>query len=202
MKIIEKYFNNLSHTKLSQFAKLEEVYKYWNNKINIISRKDFSNFYRNHVLHSLSIAKLIQFKKGTKIIDVGTGGGFPGVPLAIMFPDVEFTLVDSIGKKIKVVDNVCKEVKINNVKTINERIENLNGKYDFIVSRAVTNMQKFTDLVDGKINDNNYNKFDNGILYLKGGDLSSELDGYKYSEFLISNFFEEEYFKTKKIVYI
>ena len=202
MHIIHKYFPALSKRQIRQFSELQELYNYWNTQINIISRKDISELYINHILHSLAIAKVIQFKKGTKILDVGTGGGFPGIPLAILFPDVDFFLIDSIGKKIKVVNQVSTSIGLTNIRTIHERVENIDKTFDFIVSRAVTNMPDFQSLVTGKFRKININTLNNGILYLKGGDLSKELKGIVHTQYEIFEFFEESFFETKKIVYI
>ena len=181
---------------------MQELYNYWNTQINVISRKDISDLYINHVLHSLAIAKVIQFKKGTKILDVGTGGGFPGIPLAILFPDVDFFLVDSVGKKIKVVNEVSTSIGLENIRAIHERVENIDETFDFIVSRAVTNMPDFQRLVKGKFSEIHINTLNNGILYLKGGDLSEELNGIIHTQYEIFKFFKESFFETKKIVYI
>lgn len=202
MQIIQKYFANLSDKKIQQFIDLEELYKYWNAQINVISRKNMDVFYVNHVLHSLAIAKVINFQKGTTVLDVGTGGGFPGIPLAIMFPEVNFLLVDSIGKKIKVVNEVSAAIGLENVRAIQERAELINDTFDFIVSRAVTNMPDFQCWVEGKFNTRNYNSINNGILYLKGGDLSEELKGITHIKYDISDFFSEVFFETKKVIYI
>jgi 16S rRNA (guanine527-N7)-methyltransferase len=203
MKIIQKYFKDLSKEQLIQFTKLEVVYKDWNSKINVISRKDIDELYLRHVLHSLSIAKLISFKDGTSILDVGTGGGFPGIPLAILFPNCKFHLVDSIQKKINVVNNVVKELDLKNVKTSNCRVEAVSEKNDFIVSRAVTNMKDFVSWIKFKINKNSFNDFKNGVLYLKGGDLKEELKSFKnVKTFELSEFFNEEFFNEKKVVYL
>ena len=202
MKIILKYFLNLSIKQKEQFLLLEDIYKYWNKRINIISRKDIDRLYQNHILHSLAISKVIDFKSNTKVIDVGTGGGFPGIPLAVLFPEVNFFLVDSIGKKIKVVNEICKNINLDNIQTIHNRVEDVSGSFDFIVSRAVTNMSHFNSLVNRRISVNNFNNIDNGILYLKGGDLSKELYGIKHKIYNISDFFSEEFFKTKKVIYI
>lgn len=201
MQIILKYFPEICTQK--QFSGLFDLYKEWNNKINVISRKDIDKLYERHVLFSLAIAKFITFADNSKIIDVGTGGGFPGIPLAIMFPDVEFILVDSINKKLKVVNEVCKSLQIKNVKTIHSRIENLNLTYDFIISRAVTN---FTDFVKNtkKLNPRkNINTINNGIIYLKGGDVSEEKNKFKnkLTVINISDYFSEEFFETKKLIY-
>ena len=202
MQLISKYFTNLSKKQIEQFSYLGDMYEYWNTKINVISRKDIGHLYVKHVLHSLSIAKIIQFKQGTKVLDIGTGGGFPGIPLAIFFPYVDFLLVDSIGKKIKVVNEVSSTLGLLNIRTLQARAENINETFDFIVSRAVTNMTDFKKLVVGKFNKSHHNTLKNGILYLKGGDLSNELSGMECQQYEIANFFIEDYFKTKKVVYI
>jgi len=203
MKIIQKYFKGLSKEQLIQFTKLEVLYKDWNSKINVISRKDIDELYLRHVLHSLSIAKLISFKDGTSILDVGTGGGFPGIPLAILFPNCKFHLVDSIQKKINVVNNVVKELDLKNVKTSSCRVEAISEKNDFVVSRAVTNMKDFVSWIKFKINKNSFNDFKNGVLYLKGGDLSEELKSFKnVKTFELSEFFNEDFFVEKKVVYL
>lgn len=204
MDIIEKYFKDLSSKQREQLAQLEELYKYWNERINVISRKDIDKLYIHHVLHSLSVAKLIHFRPGTDIIDVGCGGGFPGIPLAIMFPETNFHLVDSIGKKVKVVQEVSAALGLTNVKAEQARVEKLKGKYDFIVSRAVTAFPKFVGLVRNKIQHKDQNSLPNGIIYLKGGNFEGEIHDYKkmISIFDISDFFEEEYFETKKIIYM
>jgi len=203
MTIIQKYFNDLTNEQLSQFAKLELLYKDWNSKINVISRKDIDELYLRHVLHSLSIAKLISFNDGTSILDVGTGGGFPGIPLAILFPNCKFHLVDSIQKKITVVNNVVKELDLKNVKTSCSRVETISEKYDFVVSRAVTNMKDFVSWIKFKINKNSFNDFKNGVLYLKGGDLEDELKSFKnVKTFELSEIFNEDFFIQKKVVYL
>lgn len=203
MTIIQKYFNDLTNEQLSQFAKLEFLYKDWNSKINVISRKDIDELYLRHVLHSLSISKLISFKYGTSILDVGTGGGFPGIPLAILFPNCRFHLVDSIQKKITVVNNVVKELDLKNVKTSCSRVEAISEKYDFVVSRAVTNMKDFVSWIKFKINKNSFNDFKNGVLYLKGGDLEDELKSFKnVKTFELSEIFNEDFFIQKKVVYL
>ena len=160
------------------------------------------SLYTNHILHSLAIAKVIQFEKGTKILDIGTGGGFPGIPLAILYPEVDFLLVDSIGKKIKVVNEVSNAIGLTNVIALNERAENIKDSFDFVVSRAVTNMTDFKKWVKGKFNNTHNNTLNNGILYLKGGDLSEELRGLSHSKYEIADLFEEEFFETKKVIYI
>lgn len=203
MELIKKYFPHLTQLQYDQFAKLQELYKDWNLKINVVSRKDIDELYLRHVLHSLGIAKIQEFNPGASILDVGTGGGFPGIPLAILFPEAKFHLVDSIGKKIKVVDEVVSGLGIDNVKTSNSRVEEISGKYDFIVSRAVAAMPTFVHWVKGKIAKENNHQFKNGILYLKGGDLSEELEPYRNAQiFPLSDLFEEEFFETKKVVYL
>ena len=202
MQIIYKYFPNLSEKQIKQFSDLKKLYEYWNTQINVISRKDIDKLYNNHILHSLAISKVIEFKKGTKIMDIGTGGGFPGIPLAILFPKVDFLLVDSIRKKIKVVNKVSNAIGLTNIRTIQKRAENINETFDFIVSRAVTNMTDFKKLVKGKFNKKHNNAIKNGILYLKGGDLSEELKGIPHIKYEINNYFSENFFETKKVIYI
>ena len=202
MKLILKYFPNLTNDQVYKFEILQEIYEEWNSKINVISRKDIDQLYLKHVLHSLSIAKVISFNDNTTILDVGTGGGFPGIPLAILFPECNFILLDSIAKKIKVVDAVVLSLGLKNVKTITARVENTSDKYDFIISRAVTKMKDFKKLIKGKLNNSSKNTLKNGILYLKGGDLDSELLGIKHQIFNLTDFFSEEFFVTKKVVYI
>ena len=202
MQIIHKYFPELTEKQIEQFTDLQELYEHWNAQINVISRKNMDALYTNHILHSLAIAKVIQFEKGTKILDIGTGGGFPGIPLAILFPEVDFLLVDSIGKKIKVVNEVSNAIGLTNVSALHERAENIKDTFDFVVSRAVTNMTDFKKWVKGKFNNTHNNTLNNGILYLKGGDLSEELRGISHSKYEIADFFEEEFFETKKVIYI
>lgn len=203
MNIFKSSFPNLSNQQLLQFNSLNKLYKFWNNKINLISRNDISELKIRHILHSLSIAKIIDFKTGSKILDVGTGGGFPGIPLAIMFPKSEFVLSDSIGKKIKVVKSIINELNLKNVRAQKIRSEEIDEKFDFVVCRAVTNMTDFVKIVDGKISSINNHEFKNGIFYLKGGDLSLELKNFKSSiVFDINNFFHYPFFDTKKIVYL
>ena len=202
MDIILKYFPELSSEKIEKFKQLEALYIYWNQRINVVSRKNINELYINHVLHSLAIAKIINFKNKTNILDVGTGGGFPGIPLAILFPDCNFTLVDSIAKKIHVVDSIVNSIKLDNISTSISRVESLNTKYDFIVSRAVTNMSKFLNLTKGRIIKGGHNSLNNGIIYLKGGNLSEELKNIKNQMYNISDYFEEDFFETKKIVYV
>ena len=186
-----------------QFSKLGELYAEWNQKINVISRKDIENFYERHVLHSLSIGKILNFQPGTKIMDVGTGGGFPGIPLAILFPETSFQLVDSIGKKIKVVNGIIESTGLKNAKGIHKNSKEIKDQFDFVISRAVTSFPKFMQLVNGRIAREQHNSFRNGILYLKGGDLSEELEGFKRNVQLypIKDFFNEDFFETKFVVY-
>ena len=202
--IIEKYFPRLTDKQKQQFAQLGELYANWNAQINVISRADIDNLYEKHILHSLAIAKVVDFKDFTEILDVGTGGGFPGIPLAILYPNCQFVLVDSIGKKIKVVNEIASALGLENIKAEQMRAELVEGEFDFVVSRAVTRLLPFYGWVKGKININNYNKYKNGILYLKGGDLKEELKelGKKSRVFEISEYFEEEFFETKMVVHI
>ncbi len=203
MNEILKYFPKINPEQTNKLQDLYSIYELWNSKINLISRKDFENLYTHHVLHSLSILKFIKFKNGTKVLDVGTGGGFPGVPLAILFPEVEFTLIDGIGKKILAVNSIIKDLKINNAKGINIRAEDLSEKNDFIIARAVGSLDKFYPLIQRNISSNSFNDITNGLIYLKGGDLSHELRQIKnYKEVLISDYFSESFFKDKKIIYI
>lgn len=201
---LHPYFPNLSSIQKQQLEQLLPLYTYWNAQINVISRKDIDLLMERHVLHSLAIAKIVDFKSGSKIMDVGTGGGFPGIPLAILFPEVEFLLIDSIAKKIKVVNAVAQSLGLKNVIALHQRAENINQKFDFIISRAVTKMPVFVNWIKDKINIECNNDFPNGILYLKGGDLTKELSGLKqhYKEFDISEFYEQEFFQTKKVVYV
>lgn len=204
MDLILKYFPNLTERQKEQFAALPDLYGDWNSKINVISRKDMDNFMEHHVLHSLAIAKVLQFKTMAEVMDLGTGGGFPGIPLAIMFPDANFYLVDSIGKKIKVVQSVAESLQLKNVKAEQIRAEQVDRDFDFIVSRAVTDLSQFVGWVRGKLSDIHYHKLRNGIIYLKGGDLTEEIAPFKKKVHLydISDFFEEEYFETKKVIYM
>ena len=199
-----KYFPKLTERQREQYAALLPLYEDWNAKINVISRKDMGNFYEHHVLHSLAIAKVMQFKTMAEVLDVGTGGGFPGIPLAIMFPDANFYLIDSVGKKIKVVQDVVQQLGLKNVRAEQIRAEQVDGDFDFIVSRAVTTLSEFTGWVKGKVSDSHYHKLRNGILYLKGGDLTEELAPFrkKVRTWDISDFFEEEFFETKKVIYL
>ena len=204
MDIITKYFPGLTSLQKEQFKALQPLYKNWNSKINVISRKDMDSFYLHHVLHSLAIAKLISFKPGTQIIDVGTGGGFPGVPLSILFPEVTFTLLDSIAKKIKVVQAVTDELELKNTRPIQSRSEDFNGQYDFIISRAVTNLPNFVRQTRHLVSGNPKNALPNGILYLKGGDLQEELRPFKKRVLTteITEWFEEQFFDTKKVIHL
>ena len=201
--LIFKYFPNLSPQQKEQFSLLPSLYSDWNEKINVISRKDIEHLGEKHILHSLGIAKVIDFKPGTEILDVGTGGGFPGIPLAIFFPEVKFTLVDSIGKKIKVVNEVAESLKLANVTAKAARAEELKQNFDFIVSRAVTAFPAFYEWVKNKVKKENKNTLANGILYLKGGDLKEELKGFekKIKLYSLKDYFAEEFFETKKVVY-
>ncbi len=205
MDIIQKYFPHLSTQQVSLIAQLQPLYQNWNTKVNVISRKDMDNFYTNHVLHSLFIGKIFDFCSGTRILDVGTGGGFPGIPLAILFPECRFMLIDSIGKKINVVKQVIHDLKLENVESSQQRAEKIKGKYEFIVSRAVTNLPEFMNWVNQKIDTSTHrNKMKNGVLYLKGGDFSEELSkvNYDFDIFNVSEHFKEDYFSTKKLVHI
>tara|TARA_B110001454_G_C12515504_1_gene348720 strand:+ start:47 stop:679 length:633 start_codon:yes stop_codon:yes gene_type:complete len=204
MEIIHKYFKDLTAIQIEQFSKLQELYKDWNLKINVVSRKDIDELYLRHVLHSLAIAKLVQFKPGSKVLDVGTGGGFPGIPLAILFPETQFHLVDSIGKKIKVVNEVAEGLGLTNVKTTNGRVEEqVKDTYDFIVSRAVAQMETFVRWTKGKISKKQNHDLKNGILYLKGGDLTEELKLYTSATIYdLTDYFEEDFYETKKLVHL
>lgn len=202
MDIILKYFPNLTDSQKEQFKKLESLYNEWNEKINVISRKDMDSLYERHILHSLGIAKIMPFADGTKVLDIGTGGGFPGIPLAILFPNVEFTLIDSIGKKIKVVEAVAEGLGLKNVTAVHGRAEKLKEKYHFVVSRAVTQMPVFLRWLKGKFEKEQINEKHNGVLYLKGGDLAEELAGLRCEIFQLKDHFEEEFFETKKVVYL
>lgn len=202
--IIVKYFPELSKNQISQFEKMAPLYEEWNKKINVVSRKDIHEIYTRHILHSLAIAQTIPFKPGTQILDVGTGGGFPGIPLATLFPEVNFHLVDSTGKKIKVVNEISSALELNNVQTSHIRAEDVSEKYDFVVSRAVAKLKPFYAWVKNKFNKVSNNELKNGILYLKGGDLQDELKESKlrYKTFDISEYYEEGFFETKKVVYV
>ena len=199
---ILKYFPEITDEQKQQFEKLEQLYTEWNEKINVISRKDMNGLYEKHILHSLGIAKVMPFADGTKVLDVGTGGGFPGIPLAILFPEVSFTLIDSIGKKIKVVEAVSEGLGLKNVTAVHGRAEKLKEKFHFVVSRAVTQMPEFLRWLKGKFEKEQFNEKHNGVLYLKGGDLAEELAGLRCEIFQLKNYFEEEFFDTKKVVYL
>ena len=204
MERISHYFPSLSTLQVAQFSKLLNLYTIWNNQINVISRKDLDNFYERHVLHSLGIAKVYSFQPGTTVLDVGTGGGFPGIPLAILFPETNFVLVDSIGKKIKVVNEVASALGLTNVQAHHLRAEQVKGTFDFVISRAVTAMPVFVEWVKTKIKKGRASDgFSNGILYLKGGDLTEEFKGLpgKFKEYPLSNYFSEDFFETKKVIH-
>ena len=203
IQIILKYFPDLSLNQKSNFEKLFELYTFWNNQINVISRKDIDLIYERHVLHSWGIAKVISFRPGTKVLDVGTGGGFPGIPLAILFPETDFFLVDSIGKKIKVVTEISNALNLKNVRAKHCRAEDINEKFHFVVSRAVTEFPVFYSWIKNKFLIQNLNDLKNGILYLKGGDLKEEFGiYYDHAQFYeLKNYFKEEFFETKKVVY-
>jgi 16S rRNA (guanine527-N7)-methyltransferase len=204
VSLIFSHFPELTEKQKDQFTQLFDLYQFWNNQINVISRKDTENFYERHVLHSLGIAKIQDFLPESSVLDVGTGGGFPGIPLAILFPETQFTLVDSIGKKIKVVTEVAKALGLENVTAIHERVEKVNGQFDFIVSRAVTQMPEFLFWVRRKIKSESKHPLRNGILYLKGGDLTEEMNGIKkyYKFHDLHSIFPYEFFETKKVVYV
>lgn len=204
MEILLKYFNDIDSQKLSQFKLLEPLYIEWNDKINVISRKDIRFLYERHILHSLAIAKIVRFEPQTLILDVGTGGGFPGIPLAIMFPQVKFHLIDSIGKKIKVVNAVVEAIGLKNVTTNHARVQDIKTKFDFVVSRAVTNLPDFVKITQNVIQPKGFNVLKNGILYLKGGEFIDELQSLKAVSrtFSLSDYFKEEFFETKKLVHI
>jgi 16S rRNA (guanine527-N7)-methyltransferase len=202
--IISSYFPDLSPKQKEQFSQLDELYRFWNSRINLISRKDIDRLYLHHILHSLAIAKVISFLPGEKVLDVGTGGGFPGIPLAILFPETDFHLVDSIGKKIKVVQEVALGCGLMNVRASHDRAEQIDGKFHFVVSRAVTRLSEFYPWVKGKFEKKSVNTIQNGILYLKGGDLAEEIkeSGLKTELIPLSKFFKEDYFDSKFVVYI
>ena len=203
MDIIFKYFPNLSNNQIEQFSKLGSLYADWNNKINVISRKDIGSLYLRHILHSLSIAKFIEFTRGTLIVDVGTGGGFPGIPLAILFPDCKFHLVDGVKKKIRVVDAISNNLGLKNVTTESERIEDVHDKFDFVLTRAVAEMPKIIKWTKNKINSVSSNKELNGIIALKGGDLNKELYKIENKKIVaINDYFDDHYFNDKKLVYV
>ncbi len=204
MEIIHKYFPDLTDEQITQFEALQQLYEEWNSKINVISRKDIDYLYERHILHSLAIAKIIEFKPGTQILDIGTGGGFPGIPLAILFPDSNFHLVDSIAKKIKVVNAIAQAINLKNTRAEQIRAEKLKTKYDFVISRAVTSLPVFFNWVKNKIINHSKNELQNGIIYLKGGDLNEEIKKFKpaIKVFSIDQHFDEPFFETKKIVYL
>ena len=203
MEEIQGCFPTLTDIQLRQFGMLGDLYNEWNSKINVISRKDIGSLYTRHVLHSLAIAKVQPFAPASDVLDVGTGGGFPGIPLAIMFPETNFDLIDIIGKKITVVKAVAESLGLKNVKAYQQRAENASGKYDFIVSRAVTNMPDFVSWVRDKVKKTQFHELKNGVLYLKGGDLTEELKPFvTVSKYDISDFFDDPFFETKKVVYL
>lgn len=203
MDILLKYFTNLTEKQVDQFSKLQDLYKDWNLKINVVSRKDIDELYLRHVLHSLGIAKVMSFKSGAKVMDVGTGGGFPGIPLAILFPETHFHLVDSIGKKIKVVNEVVAGLELENVTTTHGRVEDVKDTYDFIVSRAVAQMETFVRWTKGKVAKKQNHDLKNGILYLKGGNLTEELQKYTSATiYNLPDYFEEPFFDSKKVVHL
>jgi 16S rRNA (guanine527-N7)-methyltransferase len=204
MKIISKYFSGLSDVQFIQFDRLGSLYEEWNAKINVISRKDIGQLYERHILHSLSIAKIIQFKPGSRVLDAGTGGGFPGIPLAILFPETSFLLVDSIGKKIRVVNEITSALNLGNVRGERIRVEEVNQTFDFVVSRAVTKFPRFVSMVRSKVSDQNKNDLTNGIIYLKGGNFDDEISPFKLHTkvYELQNFYQEEFFDTKKLIYL
>jgi 16S rRNA (guanine527-N7)-methyltransferase len=204
MQTIKKYFPNLTEKQLDQFAQLEPLYKFWNEQINVISRKDIDSLYEKHILHALAIAKIITFRPGTRILDVGTGGGFPGIPLAVLFPTSQFILIDSVGKKIKVVQAVADSLDLKNVKAIQTRVEEVKEEFDFVISRAVTAFPAFVELVKKNVARKPQNSLPNGIIYLKGGDFQEEIRKFKKTIEVteISGFFNEPYFETKKVIYL
>jgi 16S rRNA (guanine527-N7)-methyltransferase len=204
MELIRRFFPDLKPEQDEQLSKLFELYSYWNERINLISRKDIEHLEERHILHSLAIAKIIQFEAGTRIMDVGTGGGFPGIPLAILFPEASFLLVDSIGKKIKVVNEIKDALGLKNVEARQIRAEDVDGKFDFIISRAVTRLPEFIKWVKDKIRQENFNSLDNGILYLKGGDIEDELKAthHPYAVYDLDMNFPLDFFRTKKLIYL
>lgn len=205
VNLLVKYFPDLSEAQIMTFEKAIDLYREWNSKINLISRNDVDNLEERHLLHSLSIAKVIKFAPGTKVMDVGTGGGFPGIPLAILFPEVDFYLIDTIGKKIKVVQDIAEQLGLKNVKAEQKRAENVKKiRFDFIISRAVTNLPEFLSWVEHNIVSKQKNKLRNGILYIKGGDVLEEIANThkKYKIFELSTIFEEEFFETKKVIHL
>jgi 16S rRNA (guanine527-N7)-methyltransferase len=204
MEILTKYFTDLTDQQLNQFARLSSLYEEWNSKINVISRKDIEQLYERHVVHSLAIAKIIRFKPGTTVLDVGTGGGFPGIPLAILFPETQFMLIDSIGKKIRVVSEVASALNLTNVHAEHIRVEEVKQKFDFIVSRAVTAFPRFVSMVRTKVSGLNNNDLPNGILYLKGGDFEEEIAPFRQQiqVYELHNLFQEEFFETKRLIHM
>jgi len=204
MEIIKKYFPDLTEDQLQKFSQLKELYTFWNSQINVISRKDIEALYLHHVLHSLALAKVIKFSSKSKVLDVGCGGGFPGIPLAILFPEVDFYMVDSIGKKIKVVNEVAQSLGLKNVKAEHVRVQQVKEKFDFVVSRAVTAFPPFVNMVKKNISAKDKNALPNGILYLKGGEFEDEIKAYgkRISIYECSEFFEEEFFETKKVIHL
>lgn len=196
------HFPTLTSAQLANFERLPALYETWNEKINVVSRKDMQHFAERHILHSLSIGKFLHFLPGTEVLDIGTGGGFPGIPLAIMFPEVQFTLVDSIGKKIMVVKEIAAEMKMDNVAAHHARAENIPGPFDFVVSRAVTQMPVFLPWIKGKLKPKSVHSIENGLLYLKGGDLREEMQGIPHEEVELRTYFDGEFFETKKIIYV
>lgn len=204
MSLIKKYYPELTEEQYALFEKMTPVYQDWNTRINVVSRRDLKNLEERHILHSMSLSKLIRFRSGTKVLDVGTGGGFPGIPLAILFPETEFHLVDSIRKKILVVQNVVRALGLKNVTAEHKRVQDVKTKYDFIVSRAVTSFPKFVNMVNKSVSSQQHNGLPNGLLYLKGGDFKREISKYRdeVAIFKISDYFEEEFFETKKIIYL
>jgi 16S rRNA (guanine527-N7)-methyltransferase len=203
-KFLLKYFPELTAQQLEQYRLLKDLYAHWNQQINVVSRKDIDALYERHILHSLGIAKVMQFLPSENVLDVGTGGGFPGIPLAVMFPETNFHLVDSIGKKIKVVQEVAKGASLKNVMATHARAEQIAGKFDFVVSRAVTQLKDFYPWVKDKFNKVSHNQLPNGILYLKGGDLKQEIaeSGLAVQQFYLKEYFDEEFFETKQVIYV
>lgn len=204
IEIINKYFSDLTGQQMEQFGRLSSLYTEWNSQINVISRKDIEQLYERHILHSLAIAKVIRFKPGTTILDVGTGGGFPGIPLAIFFPETSFMLIDSIGKKIKVVNEVASALNLKNVTAQHIRVEDLNMKFDFVLSRAVTAFPRFVSMVRSKVASQCNNELPNGILYLKGGDFEEEINPFRNQIriYELKDFFQEEFFETKRLIHM
>jgi len=204
MEILTKYFTDLTSQQIDQFSRLGSIYDEWNTKINVISRKDIEQLYERHVLHSLAIARIIRFTPGTRILDVGTGGGFPGIPLAIFFPETSFVLIDSIGKKIRVVNEVATALNLRNITAEHIRVEDIKQKFDFVVSRAVTSFPRFVSIVQSKVSNQNNNDLLNGILYLKGGDFEDEITPFRkqIQVFDLHDFFQEEFFETKRLIHM